>query len=382
MRIFVGYQNINSGAKIATEQLIETARTATPSAEFVIYNQNPYRFFGFLSFTRNLLWSVWDFKKKLDNTNIAFSAIYSPYYLVYFAKLLSKQRRTPFYFHLHGDQADIHAKNQIQKTMLHSCYARIINTAIALLQQLAIRGSKKVFFVSAEAKKRFLQDHQLTLPARKAIIVPNGVSVAKFFPVSAVKKRTMKEKLIKNKNDFVLLYAGRIDHKKGVLELLQSMSLLKTKKRICLIILFPKIPDKHSNRYLKLLKKTAIPSFVKIVFRKNPLQPAQYYQIADLVILPSYQEMMPLVMLESFACGTPFMGSAVGNMPKILNHIHKNLVLRKVTPTYIARQISWFLGLSIKEKKRIRLLQKKIIQEFSWENSARIIVKALKAPTE
>jgi glycosyltransferase involved in cell wall biosynthesis len=42
-----------------------------------------------------------------------------------------------------------------------------------------------------------------------------------------------------------------------------------------------------------------------------------WYRAADLFVLPSYSEGVPVVLLEAVACGTPFVASRVGGIPEI-----------------------------------------------------------------
>ena len=42
-----------------------------------------------------------------------------------------------------------------------------------------------------------------------------------------------------------------------------------------------------------------------------------WYRAADLTVLPSVSEGVPNVLLESIACGTPFVASRVGGIPEI-----------------------------------------------------------------
>lgn len=378
MKIFIGYQNINSGAKVATEHILASLRKIAPRSEFIVYNQHPYRYAGTLAFTRNFLWSIWNFKWKLDKIDGELSAIYSPYYLVYLAKILSKQRHVPFYFHLHGDQAITELSQSPPNLMsLRYLYTSAINHVITFLQKFALRHAHKVFFVSQQARENFLDQHRVALAKNKTAIVANGIALNSFFPVSKKNKLLMKKKLVRNTKALIFLYVGRIDHKKGVLELIESLNLIKTNQQLILIIIHPDIPDKYSQKYLNELKTAAAKSKARIIFKKNPPELVNYYQIADLVVLPSYQEMMPLAMLEAFACGVPFMGSKAGNMPEILRQINEQLLLKAITPNHIAKKIEWFLKLKTTERQKIIAAEKKLAKKFSWKSSAKQIIAQL-----
>ncbi len=51
-----------------------------------------------------------------------------------------------------------------------------------------------------------------------------------------------------------------------------------------------------------------------------------WYRAADLFVLPSRSEGVPIVLLESAACGTPFVASRVGGIPEIAHLITSRLV--------------------------------------------------------
>jgi glycosyltransferase involved in cell wall biosynthesis len=51
-----------------------------------------------------------------------------------------------------------------------------------------------------------------------------------------------------------------------------------------------------------------------------------WYRAADLTVLPSRSEGIPNVLLESIACGTPFVASRVGGIPEVADPLVDRLV--------------------------------------------------------
>jgi glycosyltransferase involved in cell wall biosynthesis len=58
---------------------------------------------------------------------------------------------------------------------------------------------------------------------------------------------------------------------------------------------------------------------VRLVGTRPNAQLPDWYRAAELFVLPSRSEGLPTVLLESLACGTPFVASRVGGIPELAN---------------------------------------------------------------
>ena len=63
---------------------------------------------------------------------------------------------------------------------------------------------------------------------------------------------------------------------------------------------------------------------------------AMYYSAADVSVLASHSEGCPNVVLESLACGTPVVATAVGGVPEILRSGENGLMVAARSPTALA----------------------------------------------
>ncbi len=100
-------------------------------------------------------------------------------------------------------------------------------------------------------------------------------------------------------------------------------------------------------------------------------QLTQYYQAADLVVMPTYElEGFGLVTVEALACGTPVVGTPVGATPEILARIDPVLITEGRDGPALARGIRTVLTrfeANPAERGRLSVRCRAIVEEsYSW----------------
>jgi glycosyltransferase involved in cell wall biosynthesis len=135
-----------------------------------------------------------------------------------------------------------------------------------------------------------------------------------------------------NGNIINILFTGRIDLQKGLMELLQAFVILcdeYSNLRLHLV----GWEEGHEKTVERLLKKTSEDLRVqdKVVFhgrKKVGEELWQMYRMADIYCIPSYHEGFPRTIWEAMANGLPVIATRVGGIPNYLSTHYDSILIK------------------------------------------------------
>jgi glycosyltransferase involved in cell wall biosynthesis len=164
----------------------------------------------------------------------------------------------------------------------------------------------------SEANAQFLIERK-KLPVRKVLVIRNGCDLARFHPDHAA-PAGMRESLGIGPEDPVLLIIGRLDPQKGHRVLIEAM---------------PRVVAEFPRVHLVCLGEGALRQELEAQVRGAGLQDRvrfagfhtnvpDWLALADVSLLPSFHEGLPLVAIESLAAGRPMVASAVDGTPEVV----------------------------------------------------------------
>jgi len=154
---------------------------------------------------------------------------------------------------------------------------------------------------------------------RKISIVPCGFSSSEFYPI----EKTVARKILGlPRNQHILLQLGRMVERKGIDNVIRSMSYLGPVfgQDFKLIIVggdSEKIENSDSGEYKRLrsiARSLKVIDRIEFAGRKDRDMLKFYYNAADLFITTPWYEPFGITPLESMACGTPVVGANVGGI--------------------------------------------------------------------
>lgn len=128
----------------------------------------------------------------------------------------------------------------------------------------------------------------------------------------------VQDRKYEKKSEYNILYLGRIDAEKGLIELIHAIKVLKEKYNFKIILNFVGA-GQFATQLEKNIKILGIENFV---YFRGPLyddvEKMKCYQLADLYILPTYHEGFPRTLYEAMISGTPIITTFVGGIPSVM----------------------------------------------------------------
>ena len=183
--------------------------------------------------------------------------------------------------------------------------------------------------------KENLTDKEVTVIGDGSI---NGID-GEFFQDTFLdsKKLALRANLNIKRDDFVLLFVGRVVMDKGINELIEAFAIVnKRYKNIKLIIVgdFEEHLNPIDKQSMELMKKS--PNIIQTGFKKD-IRP--YLAIANLFVLPSYREGLPNSLLEAGSFGVPLMATDINGCNEIIINGKNGILVQKKSVNSLVKNI-------------------------------------------
>ncbi len=202
--------------------------------------------------------------------------------------IVSRALGVPVVLHLHAAQ-------------LHHFYHELSRPMQAFVRWMFSLPSGCI--VLGETARRFVID-ELRVPRDRVEIIFNGV------PESVVTRRKRTSGSVQR-----VLFLGNLSKRKGVSDLLQALALLNLDTSRLKVVLAGggDVPG-----YQAQAEALNVGNFVRFEGWVDQYEAARLMASADVLVLPSYDEGLPLVILEALANGVAVVCSPVGEIPSVL----------------------------------------------------------------
>jgi glycosyltransferase involved in cell wall biosynthesis len=270
--------------------------------------------------------------------------------------MAARRKGIPLIYHVHGLERGRSERPNPQLVALESKGADVADLVIT---------------VSLAMKKELAS---LGVPAEKVRVCYHGVDTGFFDPdlVDPRELEALRERYGYAKDDIIVLFVGRLEPVKGVIELFSAM---------------PRVLAEHERVKLLIVGKGRLEEWARgeAERQSNILLVTDYlddgdkrlhYALADLCVFPSLYEPFGIVALEAAAMGKPSVVGAAGTSG--LAEIVLNPAAEKPTGVHVnardPKDLAWGINLALEDAERLKIWGKnargRAISEFSWQKAA------------
>ena len=170
--------------------------------------------------------------------------------------------------------------------------------------------------------------------------IPYGLPTDIFNPTQ---RSEMRARMKISPDTFVVLFGADVLHnkRKGFKHILETLKILKSTGQTNIILATfgrsKNIP----------LEDIGYPT-ISFDYVDNEFQLASIYNMADVTLIPSLEDNLPNIVLESMACGTPVVGFNVGGIPDMITHLYNGYLAKLGDASDLANGVIW-----VRENKKI-----------------------------
>lgn len=152
----------------------------------------------------------------------------------------------------------------------------------------------------------FIEDLvQFGIQREKITYIPNFVNKEKWFPLTQEERANFRKSKGWQETDFVVMGAGQIQRRKGIDDFIQ-LAIDNPDIQFVWVggFSFGKITDGYEV-YKKIMENPPKNLLFTEIIPQDEMR--NYYGAVDLFLLPSFNELFPMTILEAASCGVPIM---------------------------------------------------------------------------
>lgn len=230
------------------------------------------------------------------------------------ANFISKIYKKPLIVKVAQDEM---SKREIENVSFIKKYKHI-------LRNLLIKNSDNFIAIS--------EDIQIELEKKVSrntniINIPNGVDTLEKFTIIEKKEKVAIRSLLNLPlESTIVLFAGAINRRKGVIDLLKSIEYIQTPLSVVFVFCGPILESINFEQSIKEINKHNKNILVKYIGVVNNVE--EYMKASDIFVLPSYSEGLPNVLLEAAACGLALVTTDIGGCRDIVINGSTGLIVK------------------------------------------------------
>ena len=187
-------------------------------------------------------------------------------------------------------------------------------------------------------------------------VIPNGVDTARFRDAEPIERW--------RDGTPNLLFVGRFEERKGLLDLLKAYRLLRRSGWNCRLLVIGRGPqEREARRYIATRRLGG----VELLGRVSDEEKARYFATADVYVSPATgRESFGIVLLEAMAAGAPIVCSDIHGYKGVVQRDRQALLVPPHDPKALAGTLAELLR-DPQRREEMGRAGRLRAEEFSWE---------------
>ena len=235
--------------------------------------------------------------------------------------LIAMAFRKPVIMHAHGCE-------------FHTFHASLPQ-ALKQLMNWMLQKCTYLIALSESWKEFYINNCDLT--EEQVVVLPNPVEIPENVP-----DRTNSQQKIN------IVFLGRIGKRKGVFDLLEAFAKITPEQRAQSELILAGIGQVEQANHLA--EKLSLKEHVTFAGWVDPAKRSELLSKADVFLLPSYNEGLPMALLEAMSWGLPVITTPVGGIPEVITHNETGFLVNPGDVQQLAEALQ-----SLIENKSLRL---------------------------
>jgi glycosyltransferase involved in cell wall biosynthesis len=162
-----------------------------------------------------------------------------------------------------------------------------------------------------KADQIFVLDDKTYNDYKKVLKYPSKISIVN----NSINHEDFKPNMLKKSEKLNLLYVGRLSKNKSIDKIILSIKELKYEIDCILLIVGA---GEEREQLKQIITSNNMGNYVKLVGKKSSEELGRIYNHSDILILNSFTEGSPMVILEAIASGIPVITTRVGNIDRTI----------------------------------------------------------------
>ncbi len=258
-------------------------------------------------------------------------------------------------------------------------FGKMVHRISLFFQSYTMKHITRIIAVSATQKNRI--SYLFGVPPSKIDVIPPGVDIDRFCPDLETADLRLQHGLQPQTETIVC--PARITPIKSQLTLILSLPMMKDIHNNLKVLFVGQISDRqYFSELISVAKKLHVEQDIIFTDTVSEFDFPRYYNLADVVVLPSKGEGLPSSLIEAMSCAKPIVASNIpSNRDVVVSGNGIVFVPKSDIPSYIEAISSFLSDKELRTKAGIAN-RMTVISNYSWKRVAEMTVKSYRKATE